>query len=113
MARAAQEVDPEAVEAGLEGEVEGTFPGERGSVLRKQLAEVGESRVPARDVVERRIAGVAGIMVFRAPALSRHIVLREAADRVGEVVEQISTTEIGFVELCDEETASHDSPLES
>jgi hypothetical protein len=32
---------------------------------------------------------------------------------VGKLVQQISAAEVGFVELCDEEMASHDSPLES
>jgi hypothetical protein len=52
-------------------------------------------------------------MMLAAPAAAGAVVPSERADRMREVGNQLGLTDIGFVERSCEESASHDSSIES
>ena len=75
-----QRIDPQAVETGLLLQIEGAFIGEFRSVLGQQLREIRERRIPPRQIIERSIAGVTGIMMFARLALAGLIVHSQSSD---------------------------------
>src|SRR5688572_24098700 len=98
-----QQIDPQAVEARLAGKVERALFGEGGGMADEQPGEVGERGIAGRQVVERRVARVAGIMMLAAPAAAGAIVGCQAADRKSEIREQRKVADFGFVERGDEQ----------
>ena len=60
-------------------------------------------RIALRQVVERRVAGVAGVAMFARPAAAGRVVLRQRADRMGQFAEQLVVGELRFIQLGDEE----------
>jgi hypothetical protein len=73
MSRGFQQVYPQAVEARLAREVESAVFGEFRRMTRQQLRQFGERGIALGQIIERGIAGVAGVAVLAAPTASGSI----------------------------------------
>ena len=91
---------------GLRVELKAAARGETPRRDAQKLGEIGEGRVAPRQIVERGVAGVAGIAMLpcdhRRPASSSH---RKRADRMARDRRAGRVAELGFIELGDEERA--------
>jgi hypothetical protein len=101
VASALEQVHPQAVELRLH--VPAELAGEGPGVARQQLGEFADCGVALRKIVQRRIAGVAGVAMLLRPAASRRVVLREASDRMGESREERVVCDSRFIEVRDEQ----------
>src|SRR5579864_2309572 len=92
------EVYPETVDSRLAGEIERAFGAELRRMPSQDLRELRKSRIALRKVVERGIAGVAGVAMLMAPAPARPVLLRKASDRMRKIEEQRVVAKLGLVE---------------
>ena len=67
------------------------------------FGKIGEHWVAARKVVQRGVAGVAGITMLLRPTLAGAVVFGEGADGVSQFLEV--EAEVGFIERRGEERA--------
>ena len=72
-----EDIDPQAVQGELPGQVECAFLGEGRDMLIEKLDEVGDTRVPNAKVIERGIGSIAAIAVLFRPSASRAVVFGE------------------------------------
>src|SRR5205814_2827055 len=92
-----QQIDPQAVELELAIELEPAFGREGAGVARQQLRQSGEGGIAPGQVVERGIAGVAGVAVILRPAAPGLVIARQAADRMSKLAQQRLVAKIGLV----------------
>jgi hypothetical protein len=93
-------------------EIEGAILREARDVPIEQAHQIAETRVADRQIVERRVGGVASIAMRAAPAAAGDIFDRERANRLFQFRDQRRRAEIGFVEAGGEERAAgHRSAL--
>ena len=83
-----EDVDPQAVELELLAELEPAFLRERRDMLVEQPDQIGEARVAVRQVVERRVGGVAAIAMLLRPVAPGLVLLGEIAAGIGEFGDQ-------------------------
>ena len=107
-----QQIHPQAVELRLARRVERAFVCELCRMAGQQLRQAGECRIPPGQVIERRIACVAGVAVLFGPAPARLIIVGKRADGTCELVEQRIIAQPRLVQLRHEEAAHHHSTLE-
>src|SRR4051812_32438022 len=98
-----QQVNPQAVEPRLAREVKRRCSGKLRGVTPEKLREIGDGGVAALQIVEGCVAGVPGIAMLPRPSTARFVIHRKRANRMREIAQQGRITELGFIELRDEE----------
>src|SRR6185312_1839586 len=101
MAGGRQQVEPPAVELRVDRptEIARDPPG----VARQSARKRPEGGVALWKIVERHVAGIAGITMLLRPAAAGLVVLSEAADRMRKFGEQNAAADIRLVETCRKE----------
>ena len=91
----------------MRSQLEGASSANVRGVARQQLRELGDRRIALRQIVERRVARVAGVAMLLRPAAAGLVVLGEGADRMRELAEKRFVGDLGLVEPGGEQGAGH------
>ncbi len=91
-----EDVDPQAVEPQLAGQVQRTGIGESGDMAVQVADQIAKARIAHRQVVERGVGGIAAIAMRARPVAARAILCRQVATGIAKFAEQRWVAQLGL-----------------